>query len=820
MAGRNGFFHGRGGFAPAHLKPRLSFPMKIRSGCPSFRFASALAAASLASAQTTPLPRSGADEVIKLEEFSVSASVQSGYRATNAITATGIGTRIADTPLPISVISTELIADTGSFDVREVLNLVPGVLTNPRNESGVVIRGFAGLIAYRNGQYRRQLMTTWNMDRTEVIKGPAAIFFGAVRPGGIVNTATVKPVFSGSFTDVRLMAGNEELVRAEVFTNQVVSKTLAVRAGVGGYQHNGLRQFEDREESYSGASAIWKPTPNQVLTLDLEAINKKGFYLSAYPVRALANSRVYGVPGAVAAQANVNQVTTTADTANRAYLTSLGFSGTFGAANFVPLYDMFAPYDYTWSVSNDALQIQRSRTIDLDYLLKIGDGLVWQTSTNYAFDNTSGTQPSDGDTRPYADGSLRFRTESFINIRESFNVDNKLTWRFALGKTKHTIQLGQEYQRVIFTRPGYFNSLNNTYNNSPGNNTVAGVTNVYATRFIPGVSTPVSVNGLLTASGQTFNIRRWSYEEAVGYFLVDQVRLFEDRVQILAGGRYNAFRLRTHFDRPVSNSSYSRYAANGLVNYDYGKGKGALTPQAGAIVKVLPDLGVFATYSESIEANTAIDADGNASEPIESKAFDAGIKTELFGGRLASTIAYYTIDRGNLSYADTAKQLATGRSPFFIFGNSEASEGIETEINWAPNDAYNLLVGWAHTTKAETTKSNNATFVGRRFGGIPENTYTLWNRYSFTTGPLKHLAIAGGLQHNDATNLSQDPQIQVTLPSFTVYNLMLSYRFKAAARDYRAQLNVKNLFDKRYREGADGYFAPARTFYLGISTRL
>lgn len=761
-----------------------------------------------------------ADDVIALGEFTVTAEKSQGYRATNAITATGIGTRIADTPLPISVISSELIADAGLFDVREVLNLVPGVLTNPVNESRAVVRGFTGLIAYRNGQYRRQLMTTWNMDRTEVIKGPAAIFFGAVRPGGIINTVTAKPVFGSRFTDVKLTTGNEDLARAEFYSNQPIGDKLAVRLGGGGYQQHGLRQFEYREESYSGGSAIWKPTPNQIITLDLEAINKKSFYLSSYPVRSLANSKVYGVAGAIADQASVNQVTTTADTANRNYLTKLGYSGTFGAANFYPLYDMFAPYDYTWSLSNDALQIQRSRTVDLDYLLKIGDSLVWQTSANYAFDNTSGTQPSDGDTRPYADGSVRFRTESFINIRESFNFDNKLTWRFALGPTKHTIQLGQEYQRVIFTRPGYFNALNNTYNNSPGNNTVGSIANVYATRFIPGVSTPVSVNGLLTASGQTFNIRRWQYEDNFGYFLVDQARFFNDRVHALVGARYNAFNLRAHFDRPVSNSSYSRYATSGLVDYDYGKAKGAITPQLGLLAKPLRDVSLFATYSKSIEPNYAIDADGNASEPIESKALDVGIKTELFDGRLASTIAYYDIDRGNLAYTDTARQLATGRSPYYIFGNSEASRGIETEINWAPNDSYNLVFGWAHTTKAETTQSNNATFIGRRFGATPVNTYSLWNRYTFRHGPLKNFAIAGGLQHNDATNLSQDPQIQVTLPGFTVYNAMLSYRFKVAEREYRTQLNVKNVFDKRYREGADGFMAPARNFYLSFSTRL
>jgi iron complex outermembrane receptor protein len=784
-----------------------------------------LAATSGAFAQAVaPLDAASAkDSVLTLDKFTVTAEKSNGYRATTAITATGIGTKIGDTPLPISVITAELIADVAAFDTREALNLVPGVLTNPRNESSVVVRGFSGLIAYRNGQYRRQLMTTWNMDRTEVIKGPAAIFFGAVRPGGIVNAVTAKPVFSGNFTDVKVTAGNEDHARAEIYTNYVLSDKFAIRAGAGSYTQHGLRDFEYRDENYVGASAIWKPTSNQQLTVDLESIDKKGFYLSSYPVRALANSKVYGVAGAIADQANVNQSLTsssvTADTVNRAYLTKLGYSAKFGDANFYPLYDMFAPYDYKWSVSNDALQIQRSRTVDLDYLLKLGESLVWQTSANYAFDNTSGTQPSDGEVRPYADGSVRFRTESFINIRESFNFDNKLTWRFDLGPTKHTIQFGQEYLWVLFTRPGYYNSVNKTYNDSPGNTTVSGVPNVYATRFYPGVSTPVSINALFGASGQTFNIHRWNYQEDTGYFIVDQAQFFDDKLHVLAGARYNSFKLRTHFDRPVSNSSFSKTDPSGLVDYDYGKAKGGVTPQFGAIAKVVPGVSVFGTYSRSVEANYAVDADGNASEPIESKSFDYGVKTELFDGRLTSTLAFYQIERGNLAYTDTAKQIATGKSPYYIFGNSEKTAGMEVEANWAPNENYNLVAGWAHTPKAETSKSNDATFVGRRFGGIPENTYTLWNRYAFRTGPLKNFAIGGGLQHNDATNLSQNPQTQVTLPSFTVYNAMLSYKFKAGGRDYRSQLNVKNVFDKRYREGADGYFAPARTIYLSLATR-
>ena len=34
-----------------------------------------------------------------------------------------------------------------------------------------------------------------------------------------------------------------------------------------------------------------------------------------------------------------------------------------------------------------------------------------------------------------------------------------------------------------------------------------------------------------------------------------------------------------------------------------------------------------------------------------------------------------------------------------------------------------------------------------------------------------------------------------------------------------AKLNIKNLADKRYREGSEGYFAPARTIYLSVATK-
>lgn len=779
------------------------------------------AAACGAFAQTTaptPAPAPAANEpVLKLDQFTVTAEGSSGYRATNSITATGIGTRIADTPLAISVITSELMKDTSAFEMRDALNFVPGVLTNPRSESAVTIRGFGGLISYRNGQYRRQLMTTWNMDRIEVIKGPSAIFFGAVRPGGIVNNVTAKPVFSGDFTDVKATVGNEGYYQGEFFHNQVINDKLAIRVGAGLSDVGGERDFEYREEYYIGASAIWKPSERQQISFDVETIDRQVFYLSSYPVRSIANSRVLGNAGAIAAQSTLNRQNTTADAANRAYLTTLGFSGTVGAANFAPLYDIFAPIDYKVSLSNDSTQWQEAQAVDLDYLFRINDSLVWQTSLNYAYDDTSGIQPADGDVRPYADGTLRFRVEEFINIRDSYNVDNRLTWRFATGPIKHTLQIGQEYQRVIFTRPGWFNSANQ-YVNSPGN-TGSAATNPYVTNFLPGTSTPVSVRAVITASGQSFNIERRSWDNSEGYFIVDQATLFDDRLFILGGARYNDFSGKTEFSRPVSNSSLSASTPGGLTDRDVVVVKGALTPQLGGLFKITPALGFFATYSESIEAVFGADADGKALEPIESTSFDIGLKSELFDGRLAATLSYYDIERANLSFRDTPREIATGRSPYFIFGNSQTTKGIEFDANWSPTDNYQMIFGWSHTPTAETTRSNNPALVGRRFGGIPENTFAFWNRYTVATGPIKGLTVGFGVRSNESTNLSDDPNNAVVLPSFTVYDAMFAYPIKIAERNVRLQVNIKNVTDELYREGSDGFFGQARTYFLSASTR-
>src|SRR5688572_22349420 len=204
----------------------------------------ALFASTGLNAQPNPAPAAApsgqSDELIKLSEFNVSADRASGYRAQSAITATGFGTNIIDTPVTINVLTGEFVQDLGATLQSEVLRYVPGIITNPNYESYINIRGFAGLQSYRNGQYRRQLYSTWGMDRIEVIKGSSSIFFGLVRPGGVVNYITKKPQFKSHGGDARVSYGSWDFKRAEVNYNYGGEK-IAARVGAGAIDAGGWR---------------------------------------------------------------------------------------------------------------------------------------------------------------------------------------------------------------------------------------------------------------------------------------------------------------------------------------------------------------------------------------------------------------------------------------------------------------------------------------------------------------------------------------------------------------------------------------------------
>ncbi|MDZ7751321.1 MAG: TonB-dependent receptor [Gammaproteobacteria bacterium] len=126
-----------------------------------------------------------------------------GYQATHSYTATRTDTPIIDTPASVQVVPNDVLEDQQVLRLKDAIKNVSGV--QPRGASGVsseqlTIRGFdQGGFIFRDGfrtpnTFGARFFELSNVDRVEVLKGPASVLFGRIEPGGVVNLVTKKPL--------------------------------------------------------------------------------------------------------------------------------------------------------------------------------------------------------------------------------------------------------------------------------------------------------------------------------------------------------------------------------------------------------------------------------------------------------------------------------------------------------------------------------------------------------------------------------------------------------------------------------------------------
>ncbi|NEQ33203.1 MAG: TonB-dependent receptor, partial [Leptolyngbya sp. SIO4C5] len=144
------------------------------------------------------------------------------YLAPNASTATRTDTPILDIPQSVQVVPQQVLEDQQIIRVDEALRNVSGIIgrLNPFAASNLTIRGFtannftAGAILRDGFRINDNLSTqeTANVERIEVIKGPASVLYGQNDPGGIINLVTKRPL-ARPFYEFEFQAGSDGLLR-------------------------------------------------------------------------------------------------------------------------------------------------------------------------------------------------------------------------------------------------------------------------------------------------------------------------------------------------------------------------------------------------------------------------------------------------------------------------------------------------------------------------------------------------------------------------------------------------------------------------------
>lgn len=171
-------------------------------------FASVSFCAFAASAQE-PLATAPDAAIAEGDQIIVTGRAQRLYR-TETTTVGKSAANPLDIPQAVQVINSDLFADQGARDATDIYRNISGV--SFFSYAGVTFRGFRQDQSFYDGMRGNPFIgfsvpQLFNIDRVEVLKGPAGLFFGPGSPGGIINYVSKVP---GDATTMRMVvtAGN------------------------------------------------------------------------------------------------------------------------------------------------------------------------------------------------------------------------------------------------------------------------------------------------------------------------------------------------------------------------------------------------------------------------------------------------------------------------------------------------------------------------------------------------------------------------------------------------------------------------------------
>ncbi|MEI2831578.1 TonB-dependent siderophore receptor [Pseudomonas mosselii] len=218
---------------------------------------SLLFSAGLASAATTTLPETSVTADSTREE--------DNPRVKDVTTATRTSTPARYVPQAIDSVKTRNVLDYGSSNLGKALEGIPNVSSGADTRfDSLRIRGFdASNDFYLDGirddsQYTRDLH---NIERVEVLKGPAAVLYGRGSQGGIVNRVSKAPEH-GRRSSIEAQGGSQDLRSLYADLSADPSDTLSLRLNLGNEDKNSFRDgIDGNHRQLFAPSMSWQITP-------------------------------------------------------------------------------------------------------------------------------------------------------------------------------------------------------------------------------------------------------------------------------------------------------------------------------------------------------------------------------------------------------------------------------------------------------------------------------------------------------------------------------------------------------------------------------
>lgn len=675
-----------------------------------------------------------------------------GYVVRDASTATKTDTPIMQLPASVQVVPRAVIEDQKVTRVKEALENVSGVRPNPSIGAGTdfLIRGFSdsrklfrnGLLATSPSTFRTEFDAA-NIERIEVLKGPAAMLFGRMEPGGLINIETKRPLDTPHHS-VEQRFGSYDHYRTLWDATGPVDKdgSLLYRFS-GGYENSeSFRDFQHTNRILLNPSITARLTPDTEFTVDFEYYNQD--YVADYGVPAYGDR-----PASIPISRSFGDPNDPRDNMHKFYVGS----------------ELTHRFNENWTFRNRFLA---------SFL-----------HTNDQFANPT---PSFGTTALRADGLLRRNIYGQTADSEVYTTNFDLIGHFDLWETRHETLVGFDYLRADTE---YW-----TFGNYSTSNPALDI-NI----FYPWPSYGVS-RALFEAAGynRSAPTRDHSvfYEDQKGAYFQDHITIW-DKIHIFGGGRYDwsevARGRAATFDAARANVFSS---SPSVLRKD-----DAFSPRVGVLVQPLPWVSVYGSWTNSFGANNGVTASNQPLPPQEAVQFETGVKTELFDKRLTATLAFYNLTKTNiptpdLSTADLNDKIAIGK---------QRSKGVEFDALGKITDSVSVIGSFtymdARVIKDNTLNAAGVPlYLGHRLPNVPRYSGSLWLKWdvkeivALDGFSLGFGAYVVGSRQGDRSSTFQ-------LPGYVRLDALAAYRWTVGPTKMTAQFNVRNLANTKYYESTD-----------------
>jgi catecholate siderophore receptor len=348
---------------------------------------------------------------------------------------------------------------------------------------------------------------------------------------------------------------------------------------------------------------------------------------------------------------------------------------------------------------------------------------------------------------------------AYNNASERTNVFNQtdLIVAATTGRIRHSLLFGAEIGRQWtdnFRNTGFFNNA---------------ATSIQVPFENPTISLPVTYRQSATDADNHVRARIGSA------YAQDQVEVSR-RVQLVGGVRFDQFDLSHHNNR-------NGETLNRLDNL--------VSPRAGVVFKPVTPLSIYGSYSVSYlpsagDQFSSLTTITQQMKPEQFTNYEVGAKWDLLS-RLSLATAIYRLDRTNTRSTDPndpTRIVQTG---------SQRTNGYEVGVDGRVTRSWRMAGGYAFQD-AFVTSATTAAKTGADVAQVPHHTFSLWNNYQL------HPRLSAALGVIYRSDMFAAIDNTVALPSYTRID---AATFVPITKRARVQVNVENLFDKRYFANAD-----------------